>query len=276
MTTYYSIIFAYIRPQIDEKISLGLFVISGEDVFLSISKTKLFALKNLMPDYMYEGAKNEAEGIQNTYNKFVENNRFQDEPPKLFTESYIHYLSNYKNNLVSFSSPQKMSVQVSKDNFEKMYSQLIDDESFTIKNNEDAKSIETFRRDFVPQLSSYYNVNFTVDNTILKNAIIPLKFDLAGKNEHEVFAKSIDLERRKYNVEHDVNAFYPIKDLSPKSKKFIVTAEPDKKYKIQHQIWENLRRANWLEYIDISEAEKLREYAQTHHVEPLIKSEVPV
>jgi len=60
------------------------------------------------------------------------------------------------------------------------------------------------------------NVNITVDNTILKDAIIPLKFDLVGKNDYEVYAKSIDLERRKYNVEHDVNAFYPIKDLSPK------------------------------------------------------------
>jgi len=276
MTTYYSIIFAYIRPQIDEKISLGLLVISGDNVFLSISKTKLSVTKYLLPDYMYNGVKNEIKGIQNTYNKFVKDNYFENEKPRLFTESYINYLSNYKNNLVSFSAPQKMSIQIDKSIFDELYAELIDDESFTVENNEDTKSIEIFRSNFVPQLSPYYNVNFTLDNTILKDAIIPLKFDLVGKDEHKVFAKSIDLERRKYNVEHDVNAFYPIKDLSPKSKKFIVTTEPDKKYKIQHQIWENLRHANWLEYIDVSEAEKLREYAQTHDVEPLVKSEIPV
>jgi len=284
MNTYYSIISAHIRPEIGEKISLGLFVMSGNNIFLSISKTKLSITKELLPDYMHYGIKNEIKGIQATYDKFIKNNIFiennavffQSEKPKLFTESYINYLSNYKNNVVSFSAPQKMSIEVDNKIFNKLYTQFVDDELFAIDINEDAKSIEKFRREFIPQLSSYYNVNITVDNTILKDAIIPLKFDLVGKNDYEVYAKSIDLERRKYNVEHDVNAFYPIKDLSPKSKKFIISAEPDKKYQIQHQIWKNLRDSNWLEYLDISEAEKLREYAQAHNVEPLIKSEIPV
>lgn len=281
MNTYYSIISAHIRPEIGEKISLGLFVMSSNNVFLSISKTKLSITKELLPDYMYHGVKNEIKGIQGTYNKFVKNNTFiedsgvffQNEKPKLFTESYINYLSNYKNNLVSFSTPQKMSIEVNNKIFNKLYMQFVDDELFAIDTNEDAKSIEKFRRDFIPQLSTYYNVNIIVDNTILKDAIIPLKFDLVGKNDREVFAKSIDLERRKYNVEHDVNAFYPIKDLSPKSKKFIISAEPDKRYVSQYQVWKNLRNTSWLEYVDVSEVEKLREYAEINGIRPLeIKS----
>lgn len=276
MNTYYSIISAHIRPEIGEKISLGLLVVSSSNVFLSISKTKLSISKELLPKYMYNGVKNEIEGIQRTYKKFVKDNSlFKDEKPKLLTESYINYLSNYKNNIVSFSTPQKMSIEINNEIFNKLYMQFIDDELFAIDINEDTKSIEKFRRDFVPQLSHYYNVNFTVDNTILKDAIIPLKFDLVGKNDVEVFVKSIDLERRKYNVEHDVNAFYPIKDLSPESKKFIISAEPQKRYASQHQIWKNLRNSKWLEYVDVSEAEKLQEYAKTHDVEPLVKVENP-
>jgi len=271
MTTYYSIISAHIRPEIGEKISLGLLLVSGKNIFLSISKTKLSITKELLPDYMYHGVKNEIKGIQGTYNKFVKDNSlFQNEKPELLTESHINYLSNYKNNVVGFSTPQKMSIQVDKVVFNKLYTQFIDNELFEIEIDENSKSIEKFRRDFVPQLSHYYNVNFTVDNTILEDAIIPLKFDLVGKNEVGVFAKSIDLERRKYNVEHDVNAFYPIKDLSPESKKFIISAEPQKRYASQHQIWKNLRNSKWLEYVDVSEAEKLQEYAKTHDVEPLV------
>ncbi len=276
MNTYYTIISANIRPEIGERISLGLLVVSEENIFLSISKTKLSIAKDLLPEHLYHGVKNEIIGIQETYNQFIQKDNsslFQNDFPKPFTESYIRYLSNYKNNVVSFSTPQKISIEINNNIFEKLYLQFIDDELFSVKIEDDTKSIEKFRQDFIPKLSNYYNLNYTVDNTILKGAIIPLKFDLVGKNEVEVFAKSIDLERRKYNVEHDINAFYPIKDLSRDSKKFIISTEPDKKYTSQHQIWKNLRSSDWLEYIDVSEAEKLQIYAEEHNVLPLAPQE---
>ncbi len=274
MNNYYTIISANIRPAIKEKISLGLLVVSHEKIFLSISKTKLSIVKDLLPGHLYNGVKNEILSIQETYNKFVNGRKvslFQNDLPESLTESYIRYLSSYKNNVVSFSDPQKISIKVENSIFNKLYMQFIDDEVFTVEINDNTKSIEKFRREFIPKLSSYYNLNHVVDDRILKGAIIPLKFDLVGKNDIMVFTKSIDLERRKYNVEHDINAFYPIKDLSKNSKKFIVSAEPNKKYSNQHQIWKNLRNANWLEYIDVSEAEKLEIYAKEHDVEPLVK-----
>ncbi|MEM9921811.1 MAG: hypothetical protein AAF990_27150, partial [Bacteroidota bacterium] len=244
-------------------------------VYLNISKTKLSVSKDLLPDHLYLGVKNEIKGIQDIYSKIhteaKTNKLFHNLYDNIIQESYISYLSNYKNNIISFSKPQRISLSVTQEVYNKLYEKYIDIDPFSIEVEENVKSIERFRKEYIPTLDRYYNINYTVGKEILPGAILPLKFDLVGKNEVEVFAKSIDLERRRYNVEHDINSFYPIKDLSPLSTKFIVTKEPDKRFMTQHNIWKNLRDTSWLEYIDISEVERLEDYAKSHQVEPISK-----
>lgn len=277
MNTYYTIISAVIRPEINEKISLGLLAVSGNEAFLNLSKSKLSITRALLPQHIFNGLKDEIRDIQIAYRNFKEKakeNVLFDNPYKgLIEESYISYLSKYKNNVVIFSKPQKIDIQLTPNIVTSLYHKFVDEEHFTLEENHYENSIEKYRKEYLPNLSSYYNTNRIIDRKTIPDVIIPMKFDLVGKNEIEVFAKSIDLERRTYNVEHDVNGFYPLKNLKEKAKKFFISKEPDKKYETQHQIWQTLRSANWLEYVDISEVERLEKYAKEHQVLPLFPNE---
>lgn len=165
----------------------------------------------------------------------------------------------------------RLSITANVTIFDKLYTKYVDETPFALEAEAEIKSIERFRREYVQNLSSYYNIHRSVGRDILPDAILPLKIDLIGKNDVYVFAKSIDLERRRYNVEHDVNAFYPLKNLAKSAHKFLISKESEKQYQEQHQIWTNLRNANWLEYVDVSETERLEAYAQEHGVLPVFE-----
>lgn len=275
MNTFYSIISVMIRPEIEEKISLGMLMISENGIYLNISKTKLSVCKDLLPELHYLGVKNEITSIRNYYTHIRKeaetNDLFSTDLYEVTKESYLRYLSNYKTNLVVFSKPIKLSLQVTKEIFDTLYEKYVDEELYAVEVDENEKSIEKFRREFIPKLQPYYNTNLAVGSDMIPGVLAPIKFDLVGRNEIPVFAKSIDLERRTYNVEHDVNALYPIKDLSTNAKTFIISKEPDKKLQFQHSVWNNLRTSPWFEYIDISEADRLEVYAKEHNVEPIQK-----
>jgi hypothetical protein len=55
----------------------------------------------------------------------------------------------------------------------------------------------------------------------------------------------------------------------PNAKQFIIGYEPRRELKENHQIWNHIRQYPDFEYVDISEAEKIVEYAQVHEVTPL-------
>ena len=61
-----------------------------------------------------------------------------------------------------------------------------------------------------------------------------------------------------------------IKRALPNAKQFVVGFEPDKHLEINHRIWNNVRQTSEFEYVDVSEAEKITEYAVIHGVIPLI------
>ena len=50
----YSIIYAVIRPEISEQISVGLIIVDGEQVDIRYSRQKLNALQGLFPEKEYK------------------------------------------------------------------------------------------------------------------------------------------------------------------------------------------------------------------------------
>ncbi len=275
MQTYYTIISAVIRPEINETLSLGLLVMSDTEIFLNFSKTKISVLNDLLPKHRNSAIKHEIRDIEIGYKEIKKDKAlllFKSPKEDMFYKDYLDYLSRYKYNGIVFSKPKEIDIQISKEIFEVLYHRYVDEDLFTkmIEDNIE-NSIEKYRKEVLPNLSKYYNTNRKVGSDIIADAMIPIHFDLVGKNEVEVFAKSIDLERRVYNIEHDISLLYPLKNFKNEAKKFFISKEPMKKYKKQHDIWNNLRKEKWLEYVDISEVEKLETYAKLHNVEPLFK-----
>lgn len=93
----YSIIYAVIRPEIAEKISVGLIMLDGKSIDIRYSEEKLRALDFLMKE-------SESQVISSAI-------RTLKEKQLIDKESDLEYLSRYSNNMISFSSIQSMHIE---------------------------------------------------------------------------------------------------------------------------------------------------------------------
>ncbi|MDE5790502.1 MAG: hypothetical protein K2H96_04665 [Muribaculaceae bacterium] len=107
----YSIIYAVIRPQIKERISVGLIIIDGSHIDIRYSNRKLAALK-----YLYtESELNFVTDVVRSINK----------DGTIKTISDIEYLSRYSNNLISFSSVETMDLDATKENKDWLFNSYV-------------------------------------------------------------------------------------------------------------------------------------------------------
>lgn len=92
----YSIIYAVIRPEISEQVSVGLIIVDGEQVDVRYSRQKLNALQGLFPEKEYKF-------VSRVVSQMKRNG-------KVNTVEDINYLTRYSNNLISFSPLQSIDV----------------------------------------------------------------------------------------------------------------------------------------------------------------------
>ena len=98
----YSIIYVVIRPEIAERISVGLIFVDGDKVEIRYSQKKLDALRNLVPQKEYE---------------FV--SRVVCSMPvngSVNSVEAINYLARYSNNLIAVSQLQNIDITSSEQN----------------------------------------------------------------------------------------------------------------------------------------------------------------
>jgi hypothetical protein len=97
---------------------------------------------------------------------------------------------------------------------------------------------------------------------------------MLGENGMPVYVQAIDMERRSYDIEYDIGVLLSLdtafRQNKKESKGFILAQEPSVKEKEQHAIWTELIKSAIFEYVDVSEGEKIIEYAEKFHVHPLI------
>lgn len=93
----YSIIYAVIRPEISEQISVGLIIVDGEQVDLRYSRQKLNALQGLFPE-------EEFRFLSRVVSQMKRNG-------KVSTVEDINYLTRYSNNLLAFSPLQDIDME---------------------------------------------------------------------------------------------------------------------------------------------------------------------
>ena len=92
----YSIIYAVIRPEISEQLSVGLIIVDGEQVDVRYSRNKLNALQGLFPEKEYKF-------VSRVISQMKRNKRVN-------TVEDINYLSRYSNNLITFSPLQSIDI----------------------------------------------------------------------------------------------------------------------------------------------------------------------
>jgi len=275
MKTFYSILSINIRPEINERLSIGLLMICGEKVLFRHSASKLSVIQKLISKDVYKATQNYLKLVETsvTSNEAISSNknefRFKIESKydRLFSEQYIEYLSRYNNNLISFSKPNFVDLEANEQIFRLLFNKFIDIEEAS--DQVVIRRIDRFKKQYYPHVKSFFNIEQEINSTQYSGLFTPVRIDLMGKNDIEVFGQSIDFEKKVYSIECNIGNLLQLNRALPNAKQFVIGYEPDKTMDINHRIWNNIRQSSEFEYIDVSEAEKITEYAISHGVTPL-------
>ena len=273
MKTFYSILSAVINPVSGEKISLGLLLSNGNKSYFEYSSSRLSLLNSLIDKENKKFIRQYLRSIENVIDKIDKNQEqltILDEIGKnlILNEPYIDYLSIYNQNVISFSKPINIEVNVDKNTFTTLFTKFIDEET-RIKNN--IKSdIQIIKTDFLPTIKEFYSIEKEITSKEFNNILLPVSIDCFGKNENYVIAQFFDLEKNINHIKNDYYDFHQMNEILKTGKKFLVSNEPQKtKYPQQHYFWQEIRKQKKLTYLDISEKEKIKEYAVEHGVKPI-------
>ncbi len=107
----YSIIYAVIRPEISEQISVGLIFIEGDKVDMRYSSEKLKALQGLFPETSYTFISHVVRSMKLNLSQY--------------NVETIGYLTRYSNNMISLSPLQSIDVMPSEQNKVKLYRSFV-------------------------------------------------------------------------------------------------------------------------------------------------------
>ncbi|WP_159523703.1 hypothetical protein [Sunxiuqinia indica] len=276
MKTFYSILSINIRPEINERLSIGLLMICQEKVYFRYSSSKLSVIQKLIGKETYKATQQYLSLIENSVGSNeaisqVKGNldlKVESKYDRLFSEQYISYLSRYNNNLVSFSNPNFVDLVGSEQIFNTLFGKFVD-RILVDSGQQKTKQIDQFKRNYYPNVKPYFNIEQEINSTQFSRLLTPIKIDLMGKNDIEVFAQSIDFDKKTYSIEYNIGNLLQLFRALPQAKQFVLGIEPSKKLEVNHRIWNNIRSSYEFEYVDISEADRVIEYAQTHGVKPL-------
>lgn len=284
MATQYSILSVIIRPEIQEKISVGLLFFDPTEIYFSYSQNKLNACKSLLPGSSFKMLKDILENIEKKIEadniNYSEKRGFKIFQNKVFdntfSASYISYLSRYSNNLIAFTDPKEIYVDLNTTNFKKLFTTYVDQIIESTETSHRIKPVELITSRYGNKIKEHYDINKEVTPAEVKNLITPVRVDFAGRNEVDVYAQTVDMEAGAGTVTNNINAFVQLKTTYIENKvpvqDFIIAKEPEQqKYPRQHDIWKQLRHSNILNYLDLSESEAIVKYAEEHGVIPLSK-----
>lgn len=273
MKTFYSILSVVINSVSGEKISVGLLLSDGNRSLFDYSENRLSLLNSLVDKEIKKFIRHYLKSIESVLSK-IDINQEQltilDEQGKnlIVNEPYISYLSVYNQNVISFSKPVSIDVAVEENIFTSLFAKFIDSETkikSQVKNH-----IQLIKSDFYPKVTDYYSIEKEITPNSSNKLMLPASVDLLGKNEKYVVGQFFDLEKHLYYIKNDYFDYKQVGNAVKAGQKFVVCTEPDKlKYPQQHYFWNELRKMKNHSFVDISELEKIEEYAKTHQVKPV-------
>ena len=107
----YSIIYAVIRPEISERVSLGLIFVDGDKVDIRYSQQKLEAVRGLFPPKEYEFLSRVVTSMPTD--------------GSINSVEAINYLARYSNNLIAISPLQTIDIAATEQTKASLFSNYI-------------------------------------------------------------------------------------------------------------------------------------------------------
>jgi len=233
MKTFYSILSAIINPVSGEKISIGLLLSDGNKSIFDFSENRLSLVNSLLDKDTKKFVRQYLSSIENV----IENIDVNHEQTTIFDKSgknlimnepYIAYLSIYNQNVVSFSKPDSIDLQVNRIVFDSLFSKFIGSETHI---RQGSKNIIQLRKDnFYPKVKEFYSIEKTLLPAKFKKLMLPVSVDLFGLNEHYVTGQFFELEKKINFIKSDFYDFNQVNLVTNPVQKFIISSEPEKSH----------------------------------------------
>lgn len=283
MKTFYSILYVPIRPEVKERLTIGLFMQSDKQVIFRYSSHKLEVLNHLLPKQAYNLLKLSLHSIGRSIDKVKQHYEVSVDSliPEvnldynLVGEPYFQYLSKYNQNLIAFTPPQEIDISVNIDNFKKLFDKLIyEGELIQKTKHEKTDVVKNTRSLLKPKIEKNVNWDFKVTNKHFSKLILPsIKVDFIGKNGNYITGKTLDFEKPEHSLDNSIakhiTLIGAIKLARDQSKCFIIGKEPNKKLKEQHLLWKNIKNSDLLDFVDVNEYERVSDYITSNDVQPI-------
>lgn len=269
MKTFFSIIYLPLNSNLQEKISIGLVMSNGEHSIFKVSNPKMQVIRGLISSNKFSILKNYFNNIINEIEPKVDEFRLNiksDISNNWLNETYFSYLNRYSNNLVIYSEPRNIDTEVNLESFKALFNKFVFeyDEEINVIKNEDILS--KVRTKLLTKIEDRVNLNVTVSPNDFNELLTPVDVNFIGKNGVIVAGQTIDFVKRMYNLENDLTryiSFTKAVDYSSanKGKYFLVGQEPNKKdHPANHRTWKHVKESHLVEYVDLSETEKIKDY----------------
>ncbi len=284
MQTYYTVLYIPVNTSLEERLSIGLIMSDGENHYFKYSQSKLQVIKALVSTKMHSMLKSYFKNLDNEANQRLNlnneifNSTIKSEKGKWINLSYLTYLSKYSNNLIQYSEPKPIGIELNNENFNKLFEKFIyiNEEVMPVVNN--VTIYDKVKLNLYPKIENRVNIDTTLTANEIPNLFVPLEINFIGMNDVPVAGQTFDFEKRHYNLENDITRFISLaKALELEGKKdgkyFILGKEPQVSHNDKNfLIWKQICETKFLDFVDIDEIEKIENYLVDHNVTPFIKA----
>lgn len=213
MKTFITSIFVQTNSLSAEKICVGLFAITPNDVHFAVSKKKLDYASKLLPKEL-------GLGLHKTFHNFDEkviefnNGSFKNnlnDKFNLFSKEYFTYLNNYSNGLTQFTQPKPFAGEVNGRVFAELFQKFVGDELPNAVMRKTENKHTTFKRYIKKTLElpafKKTNTHYPVSPNIVKGIVAATNVDFICKNGSIIVGNSLDFTQSVNVIERDVNEY---------------------------------------------------------------------
>ena len=276
MKTYYSIVSVAPKSYLNERFNVGLLCVTPEETFFHFSEAKFKIVSKLLSTTGVKLAFFALEGIKQTLHVTEINNElsFSNSSFSLVSESYLNYLHRYNNNLIQFTEPVQIDIDVNREVFEILFKKYIFSSEIFESITKPEKSIFLkVSKQLLAQAKTYASIHFSVNSSVVPELAVPVTVDIFGKNGSFVASQLIDFKKQKHSLIGEISSYLYLVEKTnrsdSKSKSFIIGDEPSKNDKEHHQIYKDLYQANLVEIISLNESERIIDYMKEQGVGPI-------
>ncbi|MCV9928908.1 hypothetical protein OIU83_14650 [Flavobacterium sp. LS1R49] len=274
MKTIYSILYVTLNAALNERVSVGILMSNSFEHYFKFSSEKLGALKGILNSERYNLVKNYLKSIEKEI-CLNSNQLFSERELKnnWINEGYIIYLSKYSNNIVQFSAPKPIDVDLNIDTFKRIFEKYIFRYTEEVNETIGLNIYSKVKQDLFPKIEDRVNLEMILTSNNFENLFAPIEIDFIGINEIPVAGQTIDFEKKHYYLENDIARFVSLTKAielegNSKGKYYVLGREPQKHTDKNHQLWEHIRDSDFLEFVDIDEVGIVEEYLEEHNVRP--------